>query len=57
MSGTNRISVDALSGNLLAPTSLEGLIDAYDQRISVGHEHLHQQPYSTRLAFRLDQLA
>ena len=24
--------------------SLQSLVDAYDQRISLGHEHLYQQP-------------
>src|SRR5215213_2712941 len=39
----NRIAVDALGSNLLPVASLQCLIDAYDQRISFGHERLHQQ--------------
>src|SRR5829696_10272395 len=44
MAGTHRIAVDALGGDLLAPASLQRLVDAHNQRISFGHEHLYQQP-------------
>ena len=30
--------------DLLTPTSLQSLVYAHDQRISFGHQHLHQQP-------------
>ena len=57
-SGTNRVSLDAPGSDLLGPPPLQGLVDAHDQRISLGHKHLHQQPQqNTRLAFRLEQLA
>jgi hypothetical protein len=42
MSGTHRVAVDALGSNLLAPTSLQRLVDAHNRR-TFGHERLHQQ--------------
>jgi hypothetical protein len=43
-----KVAVDSPGGDLLPVAFLEGLVDAYDQRISLGHEHLHQQPWLER---------
>jgi fatty acid/phospholipid biosynthesis enzyme len=44
MAGTDRIAVDALGGDPLPLAALQGLVDAYNQRISFGHEGFHEQP-------------
>src|SRR3712207_6487284 len=51
--GAHRIPVDALGPNLLPVSSLQRLIDAYDQR-AFRHKRLHQQPqqYATHLPTR-----
>jgi hypothetical protein len=50
----HRVSVDALGRDLLAPTSLQSLVDAHDQRTSFWNERLHHQPqvHPTRLPAR-----
>jgi hypothetical protein len=43
MRGTHRVAVDPLGSYLLPLAALQGLVDAYNQRSSFGHEGFHQE--------------